>query len=159
MTAAFIIGGLLILACWYYIRVWQENGMAETPLIMLVDDDADFISLNRHILESKGYRVESCFSPQEAIKAIEKKRPDLIITDLMMKELSSGFSFAYQLKENPQFADIPIIIVTAVSSKMGFDFRPHTPEELTAMHVDAYFDKPVQPQKLLDKVTQLLGTT
>jgi CheY-like chemotaxis protein len=131
--------------------------MAETPLIMLVDDDADFINLNRHILESKGYRVISCYSPEEALKAMETDKPELIITDLMMKELHSGFSFARLIKENPQFKNIPVIIVTAVSSKMGFDFRPHTPDELAAMYVDAYFDKPVQPQKLLDKVGQLLG--
>jgi two-component system NtrC family sensor kinase len=132
--------------------------MAESPLIMLVDDDTDFINLNRHILESKGYRVISCFSSEEAIGVIEKQeRPALVITDLMMKELHSGFSFARMIKENPKFKDIPIIIVTAVSSKLGFDFRPHTAEELAAMHVDAYFDKPVQPQKLLEKVAQLLA--
>jgi len=132
--------------------------MPESPLIMLVDDDADFINLNRHILESKGYRVVSCLGPEEAIKAMEQEKPALVITDLMMKDLSSGFSFAHLIKDSPRFKDIPVIIVTAVSSKMGFDFRPHTAEELAAMHVDAYFDKPVQPQKLLDKVAQLLGT-
>jgi CheY-like chemotaxis protein len=131
--------------------------MPETPLIMLVDDDPDFIELNRHILESRGYRVVSCFNPEDATKLMEKEKPALIITDLMMKELSSGFSFTKVIKENPSFMDIPVIIVTAISSKMGFDFRPHTPEELAAMHVDAYFDKPVQPQKLLDKISHLLN--
>lgn len=131
--------------------------MGEEAIIMLVDDDPDFIELNKHILESRGYRVKSCLGPEEAIRAIEQERPALIITDLMMKELSSGFSFTKLLKENPSFKDIPVVIVTAISSKMGFDFRPHTAEELAAMHVDAYFDKPVQPQKLLDKIAQLLG--
>jgi CheY-like chemotaxis protein len=133
--------------------------MAESPMIMLVDDDVDFINLNKHILESKGYRVASCFGTEEAIKTMASEKPDLIITDLMMKELHSGFSFARRIKEDPQFKTIPIIIVTAVSSKMGFDFRPHTAEELTAMHVDAYFDKPVPPQRLLEKVAFLLGKT
>lgn len=131
--------------------------MAETPLILLVDDDVDFINLNKHILESRGYRVASCFSPDEAFKSMAIEVPSLVITDLMMKELHSGFSFARRLKDHPQFNNIPVIIVTAVSSKMGFDFRPHTAEELTAMHVDAYFDKPVSPHKLLEKVAQLLG--
>jgi CheY-like chemotaxis protein len=131
--------------------------MAESPMIMLVDDDVEFINLNKHILESKDYRVVSCFGIEEAMKAMASEKPDLIITDLMMKELNSGFSFARRMKEDPQFKTIPIIIVTAVSSKMGFDFRPHTAEELAAMHVDAYFDKPVPPQRLLEKVAYLLG--
>jgi CheY-like chemotaxis protein len=131
--------------------------MTEAPLILLVDDDVDFINLNKHILESKGYRVASCFSPDEAFTSMAVEMPSLVITDLMMKELHSGFSFARQLKEHPRFKNIPVIIVTAVSSKMGFDFRPHTDEELAAMHVDAYFDKPVLPQKLLEKVAHLLA--
>jgi CheY-like chemotaxis protein len=130
--------------------------MAEAQLIMLVDDDPDFVELNKHILESRGYRVVSCFNPEDAIKSMQQEKPALIITDLMMKELHSGFSFAKMLKQNPLFSDIPIVIITAVNSKMGFDFRPHTTEELAAMNVDAYFDKPIQPQKLLDKITQLL---
>ena len=131
--------------------------MAESSMIMLVDDDVDFINLNKHILESKGYRVVSCFGTEEAIKTMSGEKPDLIITDLMMKELNSGFSFARRMKEDPQFKTIPIIIITAVSSKMGFDFRPHNAEELAAMQVDAYFDKPVSPQRLLEKVASLLG--
>jgi CheY-like chemotaxis protein len=137
----------------------QEIFMVESPLIMLIDDDVDFVNLNKHILESKGYRVVSCFGTEEAIRAMGSQKPDLIITDLMMKELHSGFSFAQRLKDDPQFQTIPIIIVTAVSSKMGFDFRPHTAGELAAMHVDAYFDKPVPPQRLLEKVAHLLGKT
>ncbi len=126
------------------------------PLILLVDDDVDFLEINRLILEPKGYRVACCSSPDEAWKRMERERPDLIITDLMMNNLDAGFSFSRRIKDDARFRDVPVVIATAVSSERGFDFRPQTPAELAAMCVDAYFDKPIRPPALLAKVEELL---
>ena len=127
------------------------------PLILLVDDDLDFLEINRHILEPKGYRVVCNTDPQSAWKRLETEKPDLIITDLMMANLDSGFSLARQVKQDPRLANVPIIMATAITSQAGLDFRPRTPEDLAAMSIDAYFDKPIPPQKLLDKVAELLS--
>jgi DNA-binding response OmpR family regulator len=67
-----------------------------------------------------------------------------------------GFSFSRQIKEDERFKGVPIIIATGVTSECGFDFRPRTPEEMAAMCVDAYFDKPIPPRLLLEKVATLL---
>ena len=53
---------------------------------------------------------------------------------------------------------VPVIIVTAVSRHLGISFRPRTAEDLSAMNADAYFEKPVNPQALLAKVEELLGS-
>jgi len=127
------------------------------PLILLVDDDPDFVEMNRHVLEAAGYRVRAVHDPREAIDAVADEPPDLVVTDLMMKALDSGFALARRIKENPRLASVPVIILTSVTSQMGLDFRPRTPADLAAMCVDAYFDKPVAPQVLLDKVKELLG--
>jgi CheY-like chemotaxis protein len=129
---------------------------APAPLILLVDDDVDFVEMNRHVLEARGYRVAAAHDPAEALKLMADQPPDLVITDLMMRDLDSGFAFARQIREDPRAKETPVIIVTSVTSQLGFDFRPRTPEDLAAMHVDAYFDKPVAPQVLLDKVKTLL---
>lgn len=132
--------------------------MAESaPLILLVDDDLDFLEINRHILEPKGYRVACEPDPQSAWRRLQTEKPDLIITDLMMANLDSGFSLARQVKEDPRLAEVPIIMATAITSQAGLDFRPRTAEDLAAMYINAYFDKPIPPQKLLDKVAELLG--
>lgn len=128
-----------------------------TPLILLVDDDADFLEINRHILEPAGYRVVCQTDPKQAWEHIVREKPDLIISDLMMSSLDSGFSLARRVRQDPRFEHIPIIIATAVSSQMGADFRPRTPQDLITMNVDAYFDKPVPPRKLLDAVRELLS--
>jgi len=129
------------------------------PLILLVDDDVDFLEINRHILEPRGYRVACAADPKQAWERMAQEKPALVVTDLMMSDLDAGFSFSRQIKEDPRFSDVPIIIATAVTSQAGMDFRPRTAEDLAAMSVDAYFDKPIPSKALLEKVAELLKKT
>jgi len=129
---------------------------ADAPVILLVDDDPDFIRINRPVLERSGYRVVCASDPQGALAQMTEQKPHLVVTDLMMKALDSGFSLARQLKQDARFKETPIIIVTAVGSQRGFDFRPRTAEEVAAMCADAYFEKPIAPEALLQKVQELL---
>ncbi len=128
----------------------------EPGMIVLVDDDPDFLRINQSVLEKGGYRV-ACFSDSaRALEYMRGNRPMLVITDLMMESLDAGFSFSKRIKQDPRLGDVPVIIVTAIGKDRGFDFRPHTPEELEAICADAYFDKPVAPDKLLAKVRELV---
>jgi CheY-like chemotaxis protein len=129
----------------------------EPPLIMVVDDDVDFLDLNRTVLEKAGYRVACFVDPGEALARMASDRPDLVITDLMMASLDRGFSFSRQIKDDPRYRDVPIIVVTAAGSQRGFDFAPRTPEDLAAMRVDAFFSKPLVPKTLVSKIELLLA--
>jgi CheY-like chemotaxis protein len=123
--------------------------------ILLVDDDRDFLEMNRGVLEARGYRVRCAADARSALAAAEAERPDLVVTDLMMDRLDAGFSLARTLKE--RYGGLPIILVTAVSVQRGFDFRPRGRPDLAAMHADAYFDKPVDPAALAARVEELLA--
>ncbi len=129
----------------------------DRPLILVVDDDYDFLEFNRLILERAGYRVLTAAEPQQALRKMEEETPDLVISDLMMTSLDSGFSFARALKEDERFAAIPIIISTSVSSALGLDFAPRSEGDMAQMHIDAYFHKPVDPCTLVAKIEELLG--
>jgi CheY-like chemotaxis protein len=126
-------------------------------LILIVDDDYDFLELNRIVLEGAGYRVVTATNPDEAATRIEAARPDLIITDLMMTSVDAGFALSASLRDDPRTADVPIILSTSVSSQLGLDFRPRSAEDLEKMKIDAYFDKPIDAQALLVKIEELLG--
>jgi CheY-like chemotaxis protein len=128
----------------------------EAALILLVDDDPDFLDLNRRVLEARGFRVAVASDPEEALERMAHERPALVVTDLMMQRLDSGFSLAGRIKADPRFAAVPVIIVTAVASRLGLDFHPRLPDELAAMHAEAFFEKPVPPDRLLATVTELL---
>ncbi len=129
-----------------------------SALILIVDDDYDFLELNRLVLERAGYRVVTAAEPRHALLLMEKERPDLVITDLMMTTLDSGFLFARAIKEDARYAGIPVVIATSVSSALGLDFRPRTDEDRANMYVDAYFDKPLDRTRLLATVAELLAT-
>ena len=132
--------------------------MNAASLILIVDDDFDFLEINRIILEGAGHRVVTATNPAEALTRIDAETPDLVITDLMMTSIDAGFAFAAQLKGDPRTADVPIIISTSVSSALGLNFRPDSVEDLAKMNVDAYFDKPIDAQALVAKVAELLGS-
>jgi CheY-like chemotaxis protein len=131
--------------------------MAEQSLILIVDDDYDFLEINRHILERAGFRVATAASPTQAMDRIAAETPDLVITDLMMSEVDSGFSLARRLRDDPRTAAVPIIMSTSVTTALGLDFTPHSADDLASMKVDAYFDKPLDPVALVAKVRELLG--
>ena len=124
----------------------------DSALILIVDDDYDFLEINRMILEKAGYRVVTAAEPKQALSRMEEERPDLVITDLMKTSLDSGFLFARAIKEDPRFAGIPVVIATSVSVALGLDFRPRTHEERAQMDVDAYFDKPLDTDRLLSTI-------
>lgn len=126
------------------------------PLILLVDDDVDCHEINRTYLEAAGFRVQCCFDPEEALVAMQREKPDLVVTDLMMSSLDAGFGFARRIKEDPSFQSIPVIVLSAVSTQLGYDFRPRTAADLAAMHADAFLSKPVSAKVLIGKIRELL---
>ena len=132
--------------------------MAEQPPpILIVDDDQDFLDMTRGVLEAAGYRVACACGSQAALEMMASEKPQLVIADLMMRAMDSGFALSRKIKEDPRFRDVPLIIVTAVAARVGYDFAPHKPEDLAAMHADAFFEKPVLTGRLLAKIGELLG--
>lgn len=127
------------------------------PNVVVIDDDYDVLEWCRTILEMDGLSVECFFEPEAAYAHMCGSKPDIILSDLMMSHLDSGFDFAQRIKETPELSNIPIIIITAASSRHGFDFCPRTDDDLKAMHIDAYFTKPADPKQLLAKVHELIA--
>ncbi len=128
----------------------------EQSLAVVIDDDYDVLEWCRVILEFNGFSVECFYDLEKAYAFIKSRKPDIILSDLMMSDLNSGFDFAQRIKETIGLEEIPIIIMTAASSRYGFDFTPKTDDDLRAMHVDAYFSKPVDPKILLSKIHELI---
>ena len=98
--------------------------------IAIVDDHADARRLIRRILQSQGnYTIFEAADGQSAIELAQKEAPDLIILDLMMPEMD-GFAVLDTLREKPQTAHIPVIVVTAkeltVEEKKRLDGQIHS---------------------------------
>ncbi len=128
----------------------------ENAKIMIVDDDPDYIDVLKTILESEQYTVVTAGDRTEGMEKIRVEKPDLAILDVMMHAWQDGFEMSRQLKKNPQFKNMPILILTAVVNRTGIDFKS-TARDPIWMPVDVFLNKPVEPQVLLSEVKQLLS--
>ncbi len=113
--------------------------------VLIVDDEANVRELLRQELTIDGYVVSEAQDGREALAKIKNDRPDLIILDIMMPELS-GFDVAAVLKNDPQTLNIPIIILSVM----------HDHERGYRVGVDRYFTKPVDADVLMNEVSGLL---
>jgi len=80
-------------------------------LILVVDDDADTVAAMQLLLSVVGFEVATARSAREALRSIGQRRPDLIITDCEMPQMS-GLALCRELRERDQTADIPIVVYT-----------------------------------------------
>jgi PAS domain S-box-containing protein len=83
------------------------------PTVLVIDDDRAATDLIQVILENEGYRVLKAYQGKDGVELAARERPDLIILDLIMPEIS-GFNVAHQLKQIPATRTIPIIILTSM---------------------------------------------
>lgn len=123
--------------------------------ILLVDDDLDFLELHKAVLKKHGYEVLTATNSREGIERVRTDMPDLIILDLMMEKHDAGFLFSKQIKNDPLFKKIPILMISAVAEATGYSFSME--EDGYWMKTDDFLNKPVMPDVLIAKVRQLIA--
>ena len=118
------------------------------PLLMVIDDNPEITEILSLLFRSRGYSVMTAQSGEEALHAMEQRRPDLILCDVMMPGMS-GFDVFRQVRANPHWQTLPFVFVTALSD---------SPTRLssTELGVEAYITKPFSNQELLSVVAGLL---
>ena len=116
--------------------------------ILVVDDEADTVSLIELTLTQVGYDVESVMGGEEALKRLESDRFDVVLLDIMMPEVS-GFEVLTRLRAAPKPAP-PVIILTARG-------RAEDRERGKILGAAAYLVKPVARGVLLDSVQKAMG--
>jgi len=132
--------------------------MSEQKLILLVDDDPSFLDATTNVLEGFGYRTRKAMNPKECFEELEKELPNLIILDVMMARLDSGFDVCRKLKSNDRTKQIPILMLTAVDKKYPFDFGSVAGEP-DWLPVEDFMDKPVEAMELVEHIRTLLKGT
>lgn len=132
--------------------------MKEQEVILIVDDDQDFIEATTIVLEKSGYSVETCLSAKECIAKLKSLKPDLIVCDVMMETDHSGFDLCREIKRTTDTKDIPILMLTAVDQKYSLNFSQAAGDEAW-LPVDDFIDKPVEASVLVERIKKLLGNT
>ncbi len=123
--------------------------------ILIIDDDIDLVEAMRISLEHAGYEVLDAQDGKKGLDIIRNQKPDLIVLDVMMGTQDEGFHIAYQIRNDSDIADIPIIMLTAVGQETGFEFDKAKDEDF--LPVDEFIEKPVDPDLLIEMVRKNLG--
>ncbi|HPU01284.1 MAG: response regulator [Firmicutes bacterium] len=116
--------------------------------ILLVEDEKNIILGVRTCLDAVGYEVEVAENGETALEAVRRKKPDLILLDLVMPKCD-GFEVLEHLKSDPGTSDIPVVVLTA---KAGEEDR----ERAMGLGAAAYMTKPFRPQELWDVLKKFL---
>ncbi|MDI6752632.1 MAG: response regulator [bacterium] len=117
--------------------------------ILLVDDEKDLAETGRIVLQEEGYSVELAYDGLSAVEKVYEERPDLVVLDISLPEMD-GYQVCRVLKNDPQYSDIPIIMLTARAQRSD-EFRG---KETGA---NEYMTKPYSPEMLIESVKKILG--
>ena len=128
--------------------------MPKKKKVLLVDDEVDFVEINKAALENKGYEVIPAYNGEEGIQKALQGKPDIIILDVMMETKTEGFEVARKLRKYEEMKNVPIIMLTAIRERMDIKFKIQPDEEW--LPVTEFVEKPVPPDKLIEKVEQML---
>ena len=117
--------------------------------VLIVEDVPDILRLLEETLKFKGYHAVTAYNGQEALEIIQKQRPALVITDIMMPKLD-GFGLVHRLRINPETRDIPVIFLTATYVALE--------DKAFALNIGAtrFIEKPVNFEKFLGTIAELL---
>ena len=118
--------------------------------IVLVDDDPDIQESIKIVLENSGYVFKGATDRESGMSLIENANPDLIILDVMMEQPDDGFVMAQDLRAGG--VKTPIILLTSIGSVTGMKFG----KDSEVLSVNDFEEKPISPDKLLEKVKSLL---
>jgi two-component system alkaline phosphatase synthesis response regulator PhoP len=123
--------------------------------LIIIDDDPDYVAGIKSVLETANYSVDVAYNPKDGFKALQTKRYDLLLLDIMMGRGAEGVALARKIRKDPLLRELPVLIITGLREQIAFLFpgqsvHPHFVEN------DELIEKPVEPKLLLEKVSALL---
>ncbi|OGW54376.1 MAG: hypothetical protein A2Z46_04675 [Nitrospirae bacterium RBG_19FT_COMBO_55_12] len=116
--------------------------------ILSIDDSPTVQRLIDMILSSQGYQVVLASDGEEGIVKAKAEKPAVVLVDFVMPKMN-GFQVCKTLKEDPEFKDTPIILVTSKGDKVGSKF-------VDVLGITEYFTKPFQPEELLARIREAI---
>jgi len=145
--------------------------------VLVVDDDENTVKFLSVALRENGYEPVGAYDGDEGFERVRDSQPDLILLDVMMPK-RTGFVLFKQLRKHEEYKTIPVIMLTAVAEVLEEDeneasgdtferpydsLRESLKKTITKMREEGlvrpemFIDKPIDPDKLIDAVKELIG--
>ncbi len=120
----------------------------KTPTVYFIDDSATMREVIKIAFRRENINVITCADAASALAQFDQYRPDVVITDVIMPN-QDGYSVCSQIKQNPEFSQIPVVLMSGVVNKSVAD-------KAVSVKADELIRKPFQPQELIARVKSLL---
>jgi len=121
--------------------------MATNKSILIADDDLGIRDLLETILKEEGYELMYADDGHQAIELAHQKRPDMVLLDVVLPKMD-GFEVCRRLREFPELADVPILMLTACGTPMD-------QKKGLQSGADDYIIKPFEPEEIKEHVAAL----
>lgn len=121
--------------------------------ILVVDDDSDYQMICEMVLKGAGYQVIQAMNGGDAIDALRKEKPNLILLDVMMSTVLEGVEVSKQIKSDAGLKDVPVVMISSITTS---EYASAFPDD-ERIPIDAWLSKPIQPDVLLKTVHRFLG--
>ncbi|MBE9474420.1 MAG: response regulator [Chloroflexi bacterium] len=129
--------------------------MGTKKKLLVIDDDPDFVEVIVSILEDADYEVDAKYNPDEGFEALKTGSYDLLLLDVLMGRGAEGIMIARKIGDDERLRETPILIITGMREQIAFLF-PGQPVHPSFVPIDELIEKPVKPDLLLEKVSELL---
>lgn len=118
--------------------------------LLVAEDIPDILNLMETTLKFKGYRVVTARNGQEALEAIQKEHPMIVITDILMP-IMDGFSLVHRLRINPETRNIPVVFLSATY------IAPEDKAFAITIGATRFIEKPIDLEYFMNTITELLA--
>jgi len=122
----------------------------ENAPILIVEDVPNVLELLEVTLRFKGYAVNTARNGEEALEAIEKQRPALIVTDILMPKMD-GYAFVQKLRLNPETRSIPVVFLSATY------VTPEDKDFALSLGAARFMEKPIDTEDFLLTVAEIVS--
>ncbi|MBU3058956.1 response regulator transcription factor [Pseudomonas indica] len=117
--------------------------------VLIADDEPNIVISLEFLLQQEGYQVEVAHDGQEALDAIERQPPDLVLLDIMLPRLN-GFDVCQRIRANPDWSKVRVVMLTAKGREVEVS-------KGLALGADDYITKPFATKELLARVRDQLA--
>ena len=128
--------------------------MGKNLKIVLIDDNKDLLFTLQTFLQRNGFEVHTAEDGKTGMDLINKERPDVILLDIMMETLFSGFEVCKQVRSNEDMKDTPIIGISAMGDELDINYSQWPDYEY--FRPDTFMEKPIDKQRLLQMIPEVI---
>ena len=124
--------------------------------VLIVDDEPDAVDFTREVVEGEGHTVVTASDGSKGLAAMRRENPDLVILDVQMPDMD-GFEVFQEMKRDESLKAIPVVMLTGIREKVGIGFSADEMKDYMGERPNGYIEKPIDPAKLKEAVSKVLG--